>query len=417
MMTEGAYDQARNQQQAATNGVHNREAKPAKLMSQYFSLRAERRRQGDAGWEAKGDEDLIGDVKGKFGLKRVFWKGSLDSQGCPTATSIEIKEIFRHCIRNLGAYGNDMKGLTKPIRKHELHFDSKGVVDLQCPTDVGACPPYFIYVDHEYKEVSMYIRGLNLLHRRDYVVLFKNRKGDKPFDEGFVHHGMFEAADWTAKHVAPILKEQLQSNQGYRLTIVGHSLGAGVAGLFTMLLVRNPELVGLSNADNIRSFLFAPPRVMSIDLTMKYATHINSVIYQDDFLPRVSTKSVKHVFFVTVALNTVVVFIYWLRQTFQSKQEVDTERLYPPGKVYHFVYKQPGRRGKRPIRARVVPSAKGRFERLVLPSVGTVKDHSILLLAKHLKKYEWPKELKDPWLVSVLQTKKKKRIWSRNGSA
>lgn len=83
------------------------------------------------------------------------------------------------CLQNLGAYGNDMKGLTKPIRKHEPQFDSKGVVDLQCPTDVGACPPYFIYVDHEYKEVSMYIRGLNLLHRRDYVVLFKNRKGDK----------------------------------------------------------------------------------------------------------------------------------------------------------------------------------------------------------------------------------------------
>lgn len=61
---------------------------------------------------------------------------------------------------------------------------------------------------------------------------------------------------------------------------MGHSLGAGVAGLFTMLLIGKPELVGLSNANDIRSFLFAPPRVMSIDLTMKYAPHISSVIYQ-----------------------------------------------------------------------------------------------------------------------------------------
>ena len=80
-----------------------------------------------------------------------------------------------------------------------------------------------------------------------------------------------------------------------------------------------------------------------------------------------------------------MIFIPWLRQTFQSKLVEDTKSLLPPGKVYHFVYKQPGRRRRRPIRARVVLSAEGRFERLVLPSFGTAKDHSILLLAKHLK--------------------------------
>ena len=73
--------------------------KPAKSIRQYFSSKAEQRRQADATWETKGDEDLIGDVKGKFGLKRIFWKGSLDSQGFPTASSIEVKDIFRHCIR------------------------------------------------------------------------------------------------------------------------------------------------------------------------------------------------------------------------------------------------------------------------------------------------------------------------------
>lgn len=72
-----------------------------------------------------------------------------------------------------------MKSLIEPIRVHEPQFDSKWVVDLQSPKATGACPPYFIYLDHDNKEVSMYIRGLNLLHRRDYVVLFNNRKGEK----------------------------------------------------------------------------------------------------------------------------------------------------------------------------------------------------------------------------------------------
>lgn len=43
----------------------------------------------------------------------------------------------------------------------------------------GACPPYFIYVDKERQEVSMYIRGLNLMHREDYKVLLNNRRGEK----------------------------------------------------------------------------------------------------------------------------------------------------------------------------------------------------------------------------------------------
>ncbi|XP_073385649.1 uncharacterized protein [Physcomitrium patens] len=406
--------------------------KLGKSLRQYFSTKAESRRQEEASW----DEDLVGGRNSKLWKNRVFWQGSLDSQGFSRAPVVEVRDIFRHCVRVshgcrvypdtnigsilksqtpnldhvgervrfhflieffnvqslnaslqiLGAYGNDIDGLIKPIREHEPQFDSRFVVDLHRPKAPRACPPYFIYVDHRYKEVSMYIRGLNLLHRRDYVVLLKNRKGEKPYEEGFVHHGMSEAAEWATEHVAPVLKEQLRSNKGYRLTIVGHSLGAGVAALFIMMLVKSPELVGLADPREIRAILFAPPR--------------------DDFLPRASTKSVKRVFLVTLPLSIFVYFTFWLKQTRQSKKDEEAQRLYPPGKVYHFVYKQPGRRGDRPIRARVVPSAEGRFERIVIPSPGTISNHSVLRLAKHLKKFDWP-ELKDAWLTSVLQTSKK----------
>lgn len=67
----------------------------------------------------------------------------------------------------------------------------------------------------------------------------------------------------------------------YRLTIVGHSLGAGVASLLTLFLInRNMEVLGGISPDSIRAIVFAPPRVMSLDLAIKYAGHINSVIYQ-----------------------------------------------------------------------------------------------------------------------------------------
>jgi len=72
-----------------------------------------------------------------------------------------------------------LAGLTKAIKEHDPLFDPEGVVDFQKPKAAGACPPYFIYVDHNHKEVSMYIRGLNLLRRHDYESLLNNRKGEK----------------------------------------------------------------------------------------------------------------------------------------------------------------------------------------------------------------------------------------------
>ncbi|KAG0581838.1 hypothetical protein KC19_3G013800 [Ceratodon purpureus] len=371
----------------------------------FFSKKSDRRQEEGQPWEQVGDEDLIGKTKGKFGTKRLFWRGSLDSQGCPTASPVEVKDIFRHIILNLGAYGEDLNGLSKAIKEHDPLFDPKGVVDFQKPTAHGACPPYFIYVDHALKEVSMYIRGLNLMHRQDYISLLNNRRGEKSFDGGYVHHGMSEPAEWAVKHAGPVLRDQLRANEGYRLTIVGHSLGAGVASLLTIFLIKkNTEVLGGINPNLIRAIVIAPPRVMSLDLAIKYADRVNSVIYQDDFLPRVSTQSVKRLFLTTFALTGAIVFIFWVKQFLQNKVSEDTKRLFPPGKIYHFVYKQPGKSGHRPIRARVVPSAKNRFERLVLSASGTINNHYILALAKHLKTYNWPEVLKDQWLTAVLQT-------------
>lgn len=149
----------------------------------------------------------------------------------------------------------------------------------------------------------------------------------------------------------------------------------------------------------------------------------------------------------------IFIFIFWVKQLL-SKAPDNLRRLYPPGKIYHFVYKQPGRPAHRPIRVRVVPSAENRFERIALSASGTIKNHYILALTKHMKvhnktlfmkfdwqyqdqynakviwmskcmddsvattvqywtlglvwyvlqTFNWPEELKDQWLTSVLQT-------------
>ena len=71
---------------------------PAANIREYFSMKSKLREEEKQHWEEIGDQDLIGKER-RFGMKRIFWKGSLDSQGFKTAQSIEVKDIFRHCIR------------------------------------------------------------------------------------------------------------------------------------------------------------------------------------------------------------------------------------------------------------------------------------------------------------------------------
>lgn len=66
----------------------------------------------------------------------------------------------------------------------------------------------------------------------------------------------------------------------YRLRIVGHSLGAGVASLLTIFLIENREVLGGISPDSIRCIAIAPPRVMSLELAIKYAPYVSSAIYQ-----------------------------------------------------------------------------------------------------------------------------------------
>lgn len=71
---------------------------PAQSISRYFSKKSLKRRKEAEHWEELGDEDLIGERKGLCNPRRLFWESSLDSQGFPTASPVEVKDIFRYII-------------------------------------------------------------------------------------------------------------------------------------------------------------------------------------------------------------------------------------------------------------------------------------------------------------------------------
>lgn len=101
------------------------------------------------------------------------------------------------------------------------------------------------------------------------------------FDGGFVHHGLLKAAVWILKREGETLRNLLEEfGPGYSLVFAGHSLGSGIAALMTIIVVNHLDEFGGIPRNKVRCYAVAPARCMSLNLAVKYADVINSVILQ-----------------------------------------------------------------------------------------------------------------------------------------
>ena len=99
---------------------------------------------------------------------------------------------------------------------------------------------------------------------------------------GFAHSGVLEAAQWLLAEVLLPL-HQLHAS-GYRVVLCGHSLGAGVASVLTVLL--RPLLPGVTCVG------FATPPVLAGEPLLRQSTSfVTSVILRRDCIPRATIQS------------------------------------------------------------------------------------------------------------------------------
>lgn len=64
------------------------------------------------------------------------------------------------------------------------------------------------------------------------------------------------------------------------MVFTGHSLGSGVAALLTVIVVNHGDQLGGIPRSLVKCYAVAPARCMSLNLAVKYADVINSVILQ-----------------------------------------------------------------------------------------------------------------------------------------
>ncbi|XP_042016841.1 uncharacterized protein LOC121764879 [Salvia splendens] len=317
---------------------------------------------------------------GVLGCMRWAWKrctyiGSDDSATWPPATPDEFHPIPRSCRTILAVY---QPGCEPPSYKPSLEpnlFYPRTKIEKT-----------LICTDHENREIVLAIRGLNLASQSDYRLLLDNRLGMQMFDGGYVHNGLLKSALWVLKRESEMLRRLWEENgKGYKMVFAGHSLGSGVAALMTVIVANHGDQLGGVPRSLLRCYAVAPARCMSLNLAVKYADIIHSVVLQDDFLPRTPTPLED--IFKSVFCEPCLLFLVCLRDTFipEGRKLKDQRRLYAPGRMYHIVERKFCRCGRYPPEVRTAIPVDGRFEHIVL-SCNATSDHAIVWIEKEAEK-------------------------------
>ncbi|CAN1351606.1 Galactose mutarotase [Linum perenne] len=326
-----------------------------------------------------------------IGCTRWMWKrctyiGSDDSATWTTATADEFAAVPRICRLILAVYETDLTNPTyTPAAGNSLSNDCllKRVTYEQAH---GRCTPYIIYRDDVNKEIVLAMRGLNLARESDYKVLLDNKLGMQMFDGGYVHHGLLKSAIWVLNQEGETLRRLWEeSGKEYKMVFAGHSLGSGVAALLTVIVVNHRERLGGIPREKIRCYAIAPARCMSLNLAVKYADVIQSIVLQDDFLPRTATPLED--IFKSIFCLPCLLFLVCLRDTFipEGRKLRDPRRLYVPGRIYHIVERKFCRCGRFPPEIRTAIPVDGRFEHIVL-SCNATSDHGIVCIEREAEK-------------------------------
>ncbi|XP_068645860.1 uncharacterized protein [Aristolochia californica] len=321
----------------------------------------------------------------RWAWKRCLHTAGHDSENWGLASAQEFEPVPRLCRLVLAVYEDDLRHpLWAPPGGYQIDLDwiirSRTYEGTQ-----GKAPPHIIYVDHKNADIVLAIRGLNLAKESDYAVLLDNKLGQKKFDGGYVHNGLLKAAGCVLDLECEVLRDLVEKHPNYTLTFTGHSLGSGVAALLTMVVVHNRDRLGNTERKRIRCFAIAPARCMSLNLAVRYADVINSVVLQDDFLPRTATP-LEDIFKSLFCLPCILC-LRCMRDTCIPEEMMlrDPRRLYAPGRLYHIVERKPFRLGGFPPEVRTAVPVDGRFEHIVL-SCNATSDHTIIWIEREAQR-------------------------------
>ncbi|XP_038897253.1 uncharacterized protein LOC120085373 isoform X2 [Benincasa hispida] len=207
-----------------------------------------------------------------------------DLKGVQISSDAMVEDLIYFVELAKGSYKNSAAMLAKTTMLRECNI-------LKFVKNSSVMRPgYYIGVDTRKKLVIFGIRGTYTVY--DLITdIITTSDGDVTFEGYSMHFGTSESARWFLQHEIGMIRRCLEKYQGFRLKLVGHSLGGAIASLLAVMLrkMSNKEL-GFS-PDIVSAIGYATPPCVSRKLAESCADYVTTVVMQGDVIPRLSVAS------------------------------------------------------------------------------------------------------------------------------
>ncbi|KAJ4956110.1 hypothetical protein NE237_012893 [Protea cynaroides] len=207
-----------------------------------------------------------------------------DVKGIQISSDTTVQDLIYYTELAKGCY----KGSIASIARNTM-LRERNIVKYVKDSSVMR-PGYYIGVDIRNKLVIFAIRGTHTVY--DLITNIASSSDQEVTFEGFsTHFGTAEAARWFLHHEIKTLRKCLKKHEGFRLRLVGHSLGGAAAALLAIMLrKKSSEELGFS-PDIVSAIGFATPPCVSKELAESCSSYVSTVVLQDDIVPRLSVAS------------------------------------------------------------------------------------------------------------------------------
>ncbi|CAL4986161.1 unnamed protein product [Urochloa decumbens] len=178
-------------------------------------------------------------------------------------------------------------------------------------------PAFTVVRDQSTKCFLLFIRGATTTKDRltaataaevpfHYSVLHDGHKSN--LVAGHAHCGMVTAARWIADQAIPCLSKAVEQFPDYKIKIIGHSMGAGIAAILTYMLREDKKLSSSS------CIAFGPAACMTWDLAESGKDFITTIVNRNDLVPSFGKAS-------AAILRTEVMASSWAPDLYEQIQQ------------------------------------------------------------------------------------------------
>ena len=227
---------------------------------------------------------------------------------------------------------------------------------LMSDQDLKHVPSFYLLLDHDEKQVLVVLRGTLSFHDLMVDLSCAQHKIDYNGIEGHVHAGMWKTAKAITdpdhpSRVHEAIQMALSNYSAYGLTLVGHSLGAGVAALMTLIWGdphgRIRDGCGLVPGRPIQCIAYGCPKVFSLELVQATQAFVTSFVIGSDIVPRLGLASTRDVIKVLLWLDQHPEFLKSLANNETSEnhfktrlaiaqEEMTCKKLYSAGTTFWY---------------------------------------------------------------------------------